>query len=1244
LTDNAIIKKIKASQAFELSAITEASAGVVGDEIRKLETWQDFTEKGTSVVGGTSAARVWADKSYVPLTVKTQCIDCLHCVVACPHHAIDHDIRDEQLGTLVRTGKKLASIIPGFNYDPATDEQFVGKGSTDYSFCKGCFVCASACPTGAIHFVPKNQINYETFKGAPLEPEKLKDIFVAPVMKNQARIKSLVKYAEKSMSDYTAGALMEQDLHLFNGSEVLSRFVFQAQFDSASMYPITPNTGLLKYLEAHVKSNPDSLDLRTCLSEESGYAWLTGSSVQGKRCLMAQGSQSMAQLFEFMNINPGLHLPVFMFEMTRALAPGTSIKPDHTTTMRTADTGEIIIFGRGLQENYDRSLLLLKLMESEGVWVPGRLIVKGFVETHAISTQKQANVKMLSDEQVRSYLGKAKNPFVFKDGENLSVGTLDFDARYAEQRQAIDEVLIRAGQNFDDCAANLEKVNGRPAIQKVERYPQHGVIDFCLVSLNDPDLNTAEYVCDELRAQGINAGVISINLYRPFPAKELRDSVRGCQSIGIIDYSNRSGRSGGAALADEVRSALYQTGESPELFAVQMGLGGRAVTIPNLLLLNRILADLAQGKESTAAKWFQDKHPDRVFSLGSRGNELPQTDAKFEIDSNQRNIHETVIVGKGGQGVLLLNSLLSGIANLRGDYAVSMVGYGALQRGGGITLSFKHSQEKIRDYSDIVMPDTLVAFEDDIHLSAMLSQLKPGGTLILDGDLDKLNVYQERCPQHCKVVVIPARALANEIYGNANKTNVILFGALCAHHGIENEATFLNLIDNMVQISEIRKEAGLLKRSENHKGAIAGFVAYQKFQEDILALESQPVVEDPFLEFQEQVLPAAILKVVDNPTKLAKLKKKYALKKSIYKKMFQFHPMVSQIQSMYIKLKGRTPVSGGDMACGGCGQINIFRNVLNFMEYLQDEKGKIYISEQDGCGTVFSGLNRTSIWNTPYIRIAFETAHGVASGLASGVSDDDIVVSIAGDGGMMQGIRSVEDSLHQQDPIFHIVVINQVLGNTGGQAAATTMKGARTREGHEARRESMNFLKLAEKHCVEGAVATSVHLHDLQEKIRWGHRVVKEEKRPFMLVMNFSCLEQGVNLAESLIQQKRALDAHYFNLYSLKFKNVKNSDGQLLYRKKKIQIDWFPWTFGKKNWKKKLKTYASKQSMMKAFTEDEAALESGYGQLRGNWMDLKQEMGTINYHWALFKNIFSMSRATMARLIRKSAPDQALKK
>lgn len=1259
-------KPLNASEYAHLSSINEAPNQVLGDHLIQLESYQDFTDKGTHVKGGNAGARNWSDKNFVPITLSTQCIDCLHCVVACPHHSIGYEVSDRGPEPVFHMFTKTFNLVPGINLDPKTEAHAVKKADTDYSHCKGCFVCASACPTGAIHFVPAELVDMEAYHGQPITAKDIPAVFKAPSAEGEQWVQRWIQDAGKFLAAHRPLMLGGPAPKVFNGSVMFADFAFQAKFDSVSIFPITPNTSLLKQIEDRAGHQPADakhrLQFRPCLSEESGYAWLTGSAVRGKRSLMAQGSQSLAQIYEFMNINPGLHLPIFMLELTRALSPGTTTKPDHTTTFRTSDTGEIILFGRGIQDDYDKAFLLLKVMESEGVWIPGRLVVKGFVETHTLTSERQGHLEMLSDADADAYLAGPKNPFVFDDAENRSVGILDMDSRYAEQRQAIDEVLMRAGRNFDQAARDLSGFTGRPAIKKVGLYPEQAPgskpFDFCIVGLNDPDMSSAEYVAARLNKQGVHCGVVSINLYRPFPGDELRRCLAGCKAVAVVEYNNWSGRSGGGILAQEVRSALYDLPDAPYLMSATIGLGGRAVTIPYWVTLFRMLADVASGKPDTRThRWLKESAHGHSFVLGTRGNPYPRTDADFDIPLMEEGVRQIAVVGKGGQGLLQLNSIFTGVASIRGQYALSMAGFGALQRGGGITLSIKQANEPIRDWSDIIMADTIMAFDGDISLEPMLRQLAPGGCLILDGEADAADRYRPMMPPDSRVILIPAKRISRRLYGSSARTNMILCGAMLANMGVDDMEELLSLLDGLALVKGIEKEAKLLLTTKNREAILAGFMAYRKSEAKAregggayvtangdwspVAGEAAPPAVETLEDFQARILPPVLLQALPDPRKLRFLEKVFALKKTLYQTMFRFHPTINQVQSMYITLNGKGPLTAGDMACAGCGQINIFRTVFNYLGYLQQDKGKIYVSEQDGCGTVISGLNRTSIWNLPYVRIAFETAHGVASGLSHNVDTGDIVVSISGDGGFMQGLRSVEDALHQQDPIFHIVVINQTLGNTGGQATSTTMAGAKTREGHISRREPVNFLKYAEKYCVQGAVASTVHLSDLYHKVKWGHKVVREEKKPFLLLMHFSCLEQGINLARSMGAQKMALDAHFFNLYSLRYQEVKNREGKTLYLRKRTTVDWFPWTFTRKQWKDRLRKYYGAQKMMSHSAHDETALERDYWLLRGEWRHLAREMGFFRFHWAMLKNMFSIHRATMARLIHWDIPKEA---
>ena len=84
-------------------------------------------------------------------------------------------------------------------------------------------------------------------------------------------------------------------------------------------------------------------------------------------------------------------------------------------------------------------------------------------------------------------------------------------------------------------------------------------------------------------------------------------------------------------------------------------------------------------------------------------------------------------------------------------------------------------------------------------------------------------------------------------------------------------------------------------------------------------------------------------------------------------------------------------------------------------------------------------------------------------------------------------------------------------------------------------------------------------------------------------------------------------------------------------------------TYGKKAWKKSLKSYFSLQKISKHIAEDDELLEEVYWVLRGRWENMKHDMGLLRYYGHFLKSFFSISRLTMKRLIRKDIPEKAKK-
>ena len=67
---------------------------------------------------------------------------------------------------------------------------------------------------------------------------------------------------------------------------------------------------------------------------------------------------------------------------------------------------------------------------------------------------------------------------------------------------------------------------------------------------------TLKVIVDELRQEGIKAGVLRLRTFRPFPVEELRNALKNIKAIAVMDKSMSPGGLGGPVFT-EVRNALF---------------------------------------------------------------------------------------------------------------------------------------------------------------------------------------------------------------------------------------------------------------------------------------------------------------------------------------------------------------------------------------------------------------------------------------------------------------------------------------------------------------------------------------------------------------------------------------------------------------------------------------------------------------------------------------------------------------
>jgi pyruvate ferredoxin oxidoreductase alpha subunit len=95
-------------------------------------------------------------------------------------------------------------------------------------------------------------------------------------------------------------------------------------------------------------------------------------------------------------------------------------------------------------------------------------------------------------------------------------------------------------------------------------------------------------VIDDLRTEGVNAGLLRIRTFRPFPREGIIKALAQAKAVAVMDKSMSFGGNGGAVF-HEVRHALYDAKTHPHVVNYVYGLGGRD-TSPSQI--RRIYEDL----------------------------------------------------------------------------------------------------------------------------------------------------------------------------------------------------------------------------------------------------------------------------------------------------------------------------------------------------------------------------------------------------------------------------------------------------------------------------------------------------------------------------------------------------------------------------------------------------------------------------------------------------------------------------
>ncbi len=368
-----------------------------------------------------------------------------------------------------------------------------------------------------------------------------------------------------------------------SGNEAVAIALRQINPDVFPAFPITPSTEIPQYFASFVANGQVDTEFITVESEHSSMSAAIGASAAGARSLTATSSCGLAYMWEELYIAASNRLPLALALVNRALSGPININCDHSDSMGARDAGWIQIYAENNQEAYDNMVQAYRISEHKDVHLPIMICQDGFITSHAVE-----NIELLEDDVVKNFVGEYEpENYLLNPNQPMAVGPYAITDYYMEAKRNQAEAMSHVPGVVKEIAKEFAAISGRE-YGLFEEYAMEDA-ERAIVIIGSAAGTTKDAI-DKLRAQGEKVGLIKIRLFRPFPAEEIAEALRGVKAVAVMDRAESYTNHGGPLGAD-VMSALFRA--RSDAFAVNYiyGLGGRDVRVEDM---EGVYADLQE--------------------------------------------------------------------------------------------------------------------------------------------------------------------------------------------------------------------------------------------------------------------------------------------------------------------------------------------------------------------------------------------------------------------------------------------------------------------------------------------------------------------------------------------------------------------------------------------------------------------------------------------------------------------------
>ncbi len=380
---------------------------------------------------------------------------------------------------------------------------------------------------------------------------------------------------------------IEKKIKILTGNHAAAHAFRQAKVGVISAYPITPQSPVVEKIAEFISKGKLKARFVKVESEHSALAVCCAASATGSRVGTATSSHGLMYMYEMLPWASGNRLPIVINLATRATGAPWSVWTDHQDFITIRDVGWIQLFCENNQEIYDTNIQAFKIAEDPRNFVPVIVGYDGYILSHTmmpVVLENQEDIDAflpplkhhinLSNISVVKGIDPVTTPHVRDRGDE---GTAPgyFEYRYALQK-ALENSIDIIKEVHNDYAEKFGRSYGN-GVYKTFRADDTDTLIFAMGSV----AAQTRIAVERLREEGLKIGLVSLKLFRPYPAKELRDYFKTKKNIIVFDRDIGYGYEG--VLSYELKSALYNLPDSPFIKGFIVGLGGRDITTDQII-------------------------------------------------------------------------------------------------------------------------------------------------------------------------------------------------------------------------------------------------------------------------------------------------------------------------------------------------------------------------------------------------------------------------------------------------------------------------------------------------------------------------------------------------------------------------------------------------------------------------------------------------------------------------------------